>query len=1284
LTFDKAGRLSTQTGPNGQSVTYTYYNTGKMSGIDDAAGVQSRFSYDKAGNRTFESHAGTQSVYNWTTLAYETATTLSHQYSTATYDEVGRVKQIVDSGANGSVPTDIRYEYDLQGNVRRVKAEYRLLDAQGNASSTVSGSDHWYRYDSMNRFVTSMGELKGTNAQGQVVTGDAARGIGTIVKGWGVDITYDQAGQRRTATRFSTDLSQKLWKYTDSNMYETWWESQEVQQYGGTWSYADYAGYDGDRKEIYNYRADGQLDSIGFDQDMAVANGLGGVDIVAMNGSAVKLRVDYDRDAMGRITQQTEYGQDMITVLYSRAATYNMRGEVTGDVVAARQHTGSVITTTANYDYKLSNVYQGGSVIGTTTTGTIQGTGGTPKPTSTVNEYAWYDDARLTKTNYDGDTSSNSTNVSWVSSYKYDSNGHLSSVKINDDRDRTVSYVTDARGQVLSRKEVDTNTSTGDPKQLHYYFDGMKVGEVSNNGPAELDYAVALNYRTANIPASSPWRYETHWSVADFDQSYDPVTTGSRGTAGTASSYTVRDGDSLRSIAQMVWGDGAMWYLIADANGLSGSEQLAAGQTISIPAKVTNIHNSSETFRVYDPNKAIGDTSPIEPKPQKNGDNMCAVVGQIALVMVAVAVSFATYGALTGPATSMLGMIAAGAASGAAGSIASQGVGIATGIQDRFDWKSVGIAAVTAGVSRGADRVLSFGQIAGSTFLADAARGAAVNAVSQGVAVATGLQKKFDWAGIASAAVVSGVTSAVSRAMPGRAQAPTEANPRGIKASFENIQSSGAAGALAGAAARSILTGTSFGDNILRVLPDVIGSTLGNAVAEGLSLEGTSSRSMRQAEAEARRARGAAEDAANARRDAAQDQLDLLEREGLSTGALQSQGITLTATPQGLFAEGYTPARLAAAVAETPNMYYGVDGENGDISGSIYRWLDTAPDPRFQAGMIDDGGLNLYYGPNAGHLSSKWVGYGNGSVIRFITGANGTYVYSGGDQEFSALDLRVSYGEQAPPVLEPIAAPVTTSIATGAVEQRGFLSGIGYSFANGLDGIIRSERRPYHEIYVPVAEWWNRPLVTIERRELTPEERPAAQWLYDRGFGAHPDSYGEDLVIRNGHAVEAVGAIAAPLARAGGTLVKGGEKVVGWVSRVLGGTDDAVDAGRAVTATRQAADDVIQGVDASTLNRTHSISGKPSTTRVDGIAANMREVGYRGPAIDVIEDQGQYYIIDGHHRALAAQMTRTPVNVRPVRDLMNHPSNYNSLSDVLRSADTVGPDRLVRYRRPGR
>jgi hypothetical protein len=75
----------------------------------------------------------------------------------------------------------------------------------------------------------------------------------------------------------------------------------------------------------------------------------------------------------------------------------------------------------------------------------------------------------------------------------------------------------------------------------------------------------------------------------------------------------VRDGDTLQSIARQIWGDAGLWRLIAGTNGLKAGSALAAGTTLVPPNKVVNFHNSSSTFRVYDPNKAIGDVQPNAP-----------------------------------------------------------------------------------------------------------------------------------------------------------------------------------------------------------------------------------------------------------------------------------------------------------------------------------------------------------------------------------------------------------------------------------------------------------------------------------------------------------------------------------------------------------------------------------------------------------------------------------------------------------------------------------------------
>ena len=318
-------------------------------------------------------------------------------------------------------------------------------------------------------------------------------------------------------------------------------------------------------------------------------------------------------------------------------------------------------------------------------------------------------------------------------------------------------------------------------------------------------------------------------NYADFDQAYDPI--NGLTYQNTSSQYTVAAGDTLQSIAYQIWGDASFWYMIADANGLMGDETLSAGQVLTIPNKVHNSHNTSDVFRVYDPNEAIGNNSPTAPKPQKHHSGGCGGIGQILLVVIAVAVAAITAGAAVAaltPGLSLVGgmtafaagttglsagtLIGIGAVAGAAGSIVSQGVGLALGIQSKFDWGGVAMAAISGGVSAGLGTIQGLSGIGGA-----AVRGALGSAITQGIGVATGLQKRFDWAGVAAA----GVTGAVGATIGG------DTASQRIAGEF--------VGGLFGAATRSLISGGDFGDNLLASLPDIIGSTIGNAVAAGMN-----------------------------------------------------------------------------------------------------------------------------------------------------------------------------------------------------------------------------------------------------------------------------------------------------------------------------------------------------------------------------------------------------------------------------------------------------------------
>ncbi|WP_155956592.1 ParB N-terminal domain-containing protein [Rhizobium sp. CF080] len=107
------------------------------------------------------------------------------------------------------------------------------------------------------------------------------------------------------------------------------------------------------------------------------------------------------------------------------------------------------------------------------------------------------------------------------------------------------------------------------------------------------------------------------------------------------------------------------------------------------------------------------------------------------------------------------------------------------------------------------------------------------------------------------------------------------------------------------------------------------------------------------------------------------------------------------------------------------------------------------------------------------------------------------------------------------------------------------------------------------------------------------------------------------------------------------------------------------------------------GVDPSALSPSHSIGGRASSRNVDAISQSMRENGYKGKPIDVIEYNGRTIIVDGHHRAAAANRTGTPVDVRTVNpgEFPMGSGGWKSIQEVISGANSFTGNSLSR---PGR
>jgi len=430
--------------------------------------------------------------------------------------------------------------------------------------------------------------------------------------------------------------------------------------------------------------------------------------------------------------------------------------------------------------------------------------------------------------------------------------------------------VTDALGQVIKRWE--TSSLVSNPLQYYYNFDGKQVAEVGNDGVRNTSYDRTIELHRYG---GSTFRYGgTGASGISFNTAYDRVNSYSSAEAPTSSSYVVRDGETLRSIARSLWADESLWYVLASANGLTGNEPLAGGVRLTVPSRVINARNTASTYRVYDPAEALGN---LAPAPNSRKGAGCGGTGQILVAIIAAVVAFvaapyivaalATNPAVTAASLSKAGAIASAVSSGAvsagtaagglalagaAGSLAGQGVGVLTGIQDRIDWRSVGMSALSGGVNSGLTSIL--GPV-GNGFGAGAVRALQASAITQGLGVATGLQAKFDWVGLATAGLQGGVGSVVANSSWLNTSIPATDNPLS-PASLVNALTPGLAGGITAAAVRSAATGTDFGDNLRSVLPDVIGSTIGNALAAKV-MNGPSSSSLANGKGDLRSKAGA-------------------------------------------------------------------------------------------------------------------------------------------------------------------------------------------------------------------------------------------------------------------------------------------------------------------------------------------------------------------------------------------------------------------------------------------
>jgi hypothetical protein len=676
--YDPIGGGSTviATQGDGKTLTDTKDYFSRLLAHTDLGGHSFTYTYNKAGWLTHQ-----QGDTNLAVAGLE-------QNIDFTYYHNGYLQEVVDHGVN----THARYEYDENGN-RTFEGYYQETDG--------AVYYQWSKatYDQLNR-VTQIDDAK-----------------------YNLTYEYDANGNRRHVyARYHDGLQgnvqiQDYWyKYDAHNRFVvtkgTYSDTVINADGSHTWNRGSgtiSAGTDGYAitYNVASQRTTANNESYIYTKDGLLAE-------VRIDGV---LRAKRFYDAVGNVKDYYEYGTNGTTVTRQNHYTY------TPDSQVNTENDGS-ITSTYYYDSAgtLLRVYspQSGATI------------------NTLYAYEYWDSAKTKQIKISGTVTAYDPNLPWkpgFSDFTYDVNGHLTQVNDygsdgvkNTGDDRYLNYKLDSNGLILQRNELIGNISSR--TQRYYYLNGHGVGDAGGFGASHMDYVSLLASRDQEADKSGK-----PVSSADFDYNYQPI--NDQYPATTPGTYSVRAGDTLQSIAMAVWGDQSMWYLIADANGLSSNPTLIENQVLVIPNVVANIHNNASTFKVYNPGEIIGDTTPTlpDPPPPPPEDEKCGAFGQI-LPIIVQAVVTAFYGPI-------------------AGNIAGQLTGMATGVQDKFSWSSLATASIMPDIDffPGIDNAV----------LNQAANAAVQNAATQGVAILFGEQEKFSWKAVAASAIAAPITSKIDQ-----------------------------------------------------------------------------------------------------------------------------------------------------------------------------------------------------------------------------------------------------------------------------------------------------------------------------------------------------------------------------------------------------------------------------------------------------------------------------------------------------------------------------------------
>ncbi|MFC5743574.1 putative Ig domain-containing protein [Dyella tabacisoli] len=416
----------------------------------------------------------------------------------------------------------------------------------------------WFTYDADNRVIVNNGSLVNgvigiTNAIGSAQNGYDAAGnvtVYTVVNAAGVSSSQQ-------------------------NVYDARNELVRVQapsSINGTMGLSETRSYDADGHLVSDvvYNASGHVGTGTYN----------GLPISFSDAGWVASDTVYTYNVDGQLTDQSQYvedsAQDLITKYGTAVATStyaSQAGTAPGTLPTVGSNTNGVLllNTEASYAPVTSGLgYDAdGNLLGYRSI--VSGNfGRTAYTNSYQTAYIRQNGALSASTSA---TSTNATFVPATDTSTYNALGEL--VQVNGNTNgaavvRAMAY--DPNGEILQQ----STTSGGSTQSSVYaYAGGHALGNADQHG---------------NI------------NIQDTSSGFSNSNLGTQ-------HYVVQAGDTLQSIAQIVYGNSNYGYILAQVNGLQSSSDLLPGTRLTI-SQVTTSNNNATTFKPYNPGEVIGSTTP--------------------------------------------------------------------------------------------------------------------------------------------------------------------------------------------------------------------------------------------------------------------------------------------------------------------------------------------------------------------------------------------------------------------------------------------------------------------------------------------------------------------------------------------------------------------------------------------------------------------------------------------------------------------------------------------------